>query len=286
MSIERTPYSSEQTGQLRQLLQNHFRAGKPLDYEILVDKLKVIPRTNNPEQFDEYEDFVTEDTKSITIIIYEGNSKRNSRNIFTLKEEKTAEAAQLSGIEIENMVKEKFQKEKKEWEYNLLVKEKDEIKSQLEEAEEYIEQLENKIQEIAESKSQFSQKWGDIASIALEGIIRRNAHKIANFPGASALAGIFADDTPVAEPSETTEGEASYERVSNEEENIISEEDQTKISFVNQLEENLNDEEFAQLMNIIKFLFENTQTLKPTIEFLKKIKEEDKQDYNHIEKSN
>jgi hypothetical protein len=279
MSIERFPYSSEQSGHLRQLIQNNAKAGKPLDYEILVDKLRVVPRTNNADQFDEYEGFVTEDTISVTIIIYQGNSNKNSRYIFTLKEEPQTGSPPLSGIDVEKIVTEKLEKQKREIEYNMVVKEKIEIKAQLDEAEEYIEQLEDKIQEVVNSKGKLSQQWGELASVVLEGIIRRNAHKIAKVPGAEALAGIFADETPdktTSESENTTENEVTYSRVAQEEEpKAISDEDQTKINFVNHIQDNLKDTEFVQIMNIISFLLENPQTLEFTIEFLQDWEEED-----------
>jgi len=278
MSIERYQYNSGQTGHLKQLLQNNAKAGKPLDYEILVDKFRVVPRTNNAEQFDEYEEFVTEDTQSVTIIIYDGNSKRNNRYIFTMKEESQTGTSLLSGTDIEKIVNESLEKQKKEWEIETLNKEKNEIKAQLEEAEEYIEKLEDKIQEIAHSKGKLSQQWGELASVALEGIIRRNAHKLANIPGASALAGVFTDNTPVPEPEKNTEGEATFRRVNRAEE-VLEPSDKDRLKFLRIIQEQFNQEEFDYLMKIINLLLEKPQALEPSFEFIQEWEEEDdKQD--------
>ncbi|OFY17727.1 MAG: hypothetical protein A2W98_08475 [Bacteroidetes bacterium GWF2_33_38] len=284
MSIERLAYSSEQAWQLRQLLQNNSKAGKPLDYEIYVDKLRIIPRTNNPEQFEEYEDFVTDDTKSISIIIYEGNSKRNNRYILVLKEEKLPEKPSLSGLEVNKIVGEHLEKQKKEWEYELLLKEKEEIKSDLEDAEEYIEQLENKIEELNNSKGKLSQQWGDLASVALEGIIRRNAHRLAKLPGASALAGMFAEENTTADAEEIKESETetTFERV-NEDDKII---EKDRINFLKYMQEQLTKEEFEQMGSIISYLLKEKKAIVPTIVFLEEWEEENDDDEgNNLSKS-
>lgn len=72
MSIQ--TYSAERITMLKQTLLNSAEASKPRDYEIRVDDMKVVPRTNDTEQFDNYEEFVTEETKKIIVLIYDGTS--------------------------------------------------------------------------------------------------------------------------------------------------------------------------------------------------------------------
>ena len=39
------PYTSERMSMLKQLLVNYAESGKPTDYEIRVDDMKIVPRT-------------------------------------------------------------------------------------------------------------------------------------------------------------------------------------------------------------------------------------------------
>lgn len=144
MSIERIKFSKGRIALLKHSLQNSAKTGKPAEYEIFVDNIKIIPRTNNHELFDDFEGFMDNDTMTLTIVIYEGTSRRNRRFIFYLGDGKAGDDSQaLSGEEIDRVIGEKVAAERKQWQYDLLKKENEELRGKLAEAEEYIELLEN-----------------------------------------------------------------------------------------------------------------------------------------------
>ena len=99
MAIVKEKYSGARINLLYQLLQSDYEDGRPREYDISVDDLKVVRRTTDPEKFFSHEDFIAEETKYLTITLYEGTSKRNTRYVYYLKEGAEEEKATLSGIE-------------------------------------------------------------------------------------------------------------------------------------------------------------------------------------------
>ncbi len=100
MIINKSPYSNGKIQVLYQYLQNAINKGRPIEYEIRVDDLKVVGRTSSLEEFDGYEEFVTEDTRTVTLIFYEGQSRRSTRHVLELngKKEEPKESRELREI--------------------------------------------------------------------------------------------------------------------------------------------------------------------------------------------
>ena len=75
MSVIIEKYSPGRIDMLNRILQNDHGQGQPRDYEIKVDGLKVVQRTNDPERFFQHEDYLQRDTVCLTIAIYEQSSR-------------------------------------------------------------------------------------------------------------------------------------------------------------------------------------------------------------------
>src|SRR5690349_5580090 len=78
-------------------LKNHLVAmaakQNPKFYEIFVDSLTAVPKTDEPNEFEGYEDYMSPDTKEIKIKIYNsGSSPRNDQYVFSLKAKDREEA--------------------------------------------------------------------------------------------------------------------------------------------------------------------------------------------------
>lgn len=288
MSIIKQPYNGAKVGHIRQLLLNNAQAGKPVDYEIRVDDLKVIPRTNDPEQFDDHEEFITEDTGSVLFILYDGTSRRSTRHLFLLKQ-KTEEPKPvekepgLSGVEVDKLINDKLREEKRQWQYEQLEKENQQLQKQLEEAETYMEKLENQLLEAQGKRKLSDMNWGEIASVAAEALIRRNSHLIAKIPGGEGLAGVIKQDT-IRQSSTGTdqEYETTFTRVESEEEHLpvkesvvqsLSEEDQAMVGFLRQLEERFDQQEMKQVITLLNLLADNPELIVPVLELIHESKE-------------
>src|SRR6476661_6539955 len=101
-------YEQRKIDNLIQYLRLYHQKGQPIDYEVLVDGFKAVRRTSDPDMFSMFENFVTADTNSIEILLYQGTSNNNEKRIFyfgDLPKEKSKEEG-LSGLEVLNIVNE------------------------------------------------------------------------------------------------------------------------------------------------------------------------------------
>lgn len=202
MAIISEQYSQEKVDQIGNLLTRQQEKGNPRDYEIFVDTLKVVDRTDEAEEFDSFSDFVTGDTKSITIVMYHGQSNRNDKYIFRLKESE----ASLNGPTLDTRIDDKLAGERQKWEFELLQDEKRKLQRELKEAQEYIEELENGVDQLKSRKFHLGNiNLGELGSVMLESFIRRNPHVLNNLPGGSELAGVLDSPAPEATEEHPTE---------------------------------------------------------------------------------
>lgn len=170
MALAKEMYSANRVNLIYQLLKNEADNGTPKEYDVKVDELKVVSRTNDPERFYSHEEFVLPETRNITINIYDSKSHRCTRYILLLREEEPSKQ-ELSGIE--KSINTKMLQERKKWEYDQLKKEYDDLKEQLDESEEYADALKTKIDQLEAEKSNKSNKITDTI-IGLAGVLLAN----------------------------------------------------------------------------------------------------------------
>lgn len=274
MAITSETYDQLKIDKLKLYLQTQADRNAARYYEIYVDNLKAVHKTSDIQEFDSYEDYMTEDTDRIRILVYSTNpqSPRNDQYVYRMKkqeEQKTIVQQQgLSGIEIENRMEEKLQNHRERWEHEALVKELEQTKQQLKESEEYAEKL---VAELAVYRSK-KMHWGNVnlgefASVVVEGIVRRNPQMVAKLPGGEALAGIIEDDNRErATTTPTPETEVSFKKKSDTPE--LSEEEKGYLNFMRGIAESFDDEEIIILTQVITKLEEDTTQLKPVAELL------------------
>ncbi|MDO9001339.1 MAG: hypothetical protein Q7W45_16355 [Bacteroidota bacterium] len=274
MAITSETYDQLKIDKLKLYLQTQADRNAARYYEIYVDNLKAVHKTSDIQEFDSYEDYMTEDTDRIRILVYSTNpqSPRNDQYVYRMKkqeEQKTIVQQQgLSGIEIENRMEEKLQTHRERWEHEALVKELEQTKQQLKESEEYAEKL---VAELAVYRSK-KMHWGNVnlgefASVVVEGIVRRNPQMVAKLPGGEALAGIIEDDNRErAATTPTPETEVSFKKKSDTPE--LSEEEKGYLNFMRGIAESFDDEEIIILTQVITKLEEDSTQLKPVAELL------------------
>ena len=175
--------------------------------------------------------------------------------------------------EIDNIIQEKLAARDKEYEYNRLKEELEEIKIQLEEAEEYSEGLVAELEDLKKNRFKLGNfNMGEFASLALEGIVRRNPQMLLKIPGGEALAGLIEQDnaeqrkTPAI--SQAPEGEVSFQKKSGEGE-PLNEEQKRYAAFLSQLEQTFNEAQLADVMLIIQRLAEEPAKLTAVKQLLK-----------------
>ncbi|MBL7910080.1 MAG: hypothetical protein JNJ41_03350 [Bacteroidia bacterium] len=274
MAITSETYDQLKIDKLKLYLQTQADRNAARYYEIYVDNLKAVHKTNDIHEFDSYEDYMTEDTDRIRILVYSTNSQspRNDQYVYRMKkleEQKTVVQQQgLSGIEIESRMEEKLQTHRERWEHEALVKELEQTKQQLKESEEYAEKLAAELQEYRSKKLHWGNvNLGELASVVVEGIVRRNPQMVAKLPGGEALAGIIEQDNKERGTTiPTQETEVSFKKKSDASE--LSDEEKGYLNFMRGIAESFDDEEIVILTQVITKLEEDTSQLKPVAELL------------------
>lgn len=274
MAITSETYDQLKIDKLKLYLQTQADRNAARFYEIYVDNLKAVHKTSDIQEFDSYEDYMTEDTDRIRILVYSTNpqSPRNDQYVYRMKkqeEQKTVVQQQgLSGIEIESRMEEKLQTHRERWEHEALVKELEQTKQQLKEAEEYAEKLVAELQEYRSKKLHWGNvNLGELASVVVEGIVRRNPQMVAKLPGGEALAGIIEQDNKErGTTTPTQETEVSFKKKSDNPE--LNDEEKGYLNFMRGIAESFDDEEIVILTQVITKLEEDTTQLKPVAELL------------------
>lgn len=271
MAIVKEKYAGAKINLLHQLLQSDYEDGRPREYDICVDDLKVVRRTTDPEKFFSHEDFINADTRHLTITLYEGGSKRNTRYVYYLKEG-DEEKATLSGIE--STMNEKLVQHRQQWDFEQLQKENQDLKEELEAQEEYAERLEGMLQEEKQKKANIKDNWGEVFSVALEGMLRRNAHLLNNIPlVGQGLAGVVQEDNKRQEAPSTTgqtqvqESKSSFEKVAKEE-SRRSEDEQKILAYHQRLHETFSYEELDIIFKIIRLFSEEKSNIHEVYKWL------------------
>lgn len=213
MSIVKEKYSPNRVNLIHQILVSEADVGKPKEYDIRIDELKVVSRTADPERFFTHEDFVQADTRSITVCLYDGASRRCTRYVLLLREEDTKHKSALAGIE--NTITEKLAQEKSRWQYEQVLKENEALKAQLEEAEEYGDELEQRIQQMEAEKNTSTNRITETLVGLAGAYISKNPDALNGIPllGALAGSGTAASATQTTSQTHGEEYGASFSKV-------------------------------------------------------------------------
>ncbi len=261
-------YSEQKIDNLYNYLQSSKEQGEPEDYEIFVDAFKVVKRTSDLARFETYSNYIQPETKSVTIVIYDGSSPRNTKHIFTIKDDHTNG---LNGIDVDIRIEEKLRLEKEKWETDLLKKENEQLKAELAEAETYIEELEENAEKAKDKKFRMGDvNVGEFASVVLEGFVRRNPQLLTKLPGGEALAGVIEQDNAEREKAlldKSPEPEVSFKKSTNH----LSEEEKSYLDFIKSLQEKFDNEQMTGVMLVLDILAKDPQNINSTIQFLSEL---------------
>jgi hypothetical protein len=201
MSIVKEKYSSNRINLLHQMLLNDAEQGNPRNYDIKVDELKVVQRTDDPERFFLHEEFVQPETACITVNIYDGSSRRCTKyQLYFGDVHSGASTSTLSGIE--NTIKEKIGSERMQWEYEQIKKEKGALENKIGEAEEYIEELQEKLSAVHHELETLKNKRvslaemnaGKLIGFATDYLVKNHPAITRKIPILSGLSGLLTGD--------------------------------------------------------------------------------------------
>lgn len=284
--ITQEKYDLLKIERLKHYLESAHEKGKPKFYEIFVDNLKAVDKTSDPDAFDEYLVYMGEDTRLIKVLIYTSTEAcpLNDKFLFTItspdKEKEERRRGELSGIEIEEKIHSVVQQERDKMNTELLKKEIERLEADLEETEQYVEELEKRLEETKNTKATAKENLGEVFSLALESMIRRNTHLLGGIPLlGQGLAGVVEQDNKRQEeaalnsPSAIEERTVTFKRVVEDEKQSsskgnISKEDQETLAYFQSLREAFTESELLKVLDIISVLSQEKESINAVLDLL------------------
>jgi len=265
MPVTNDKYDQLKIDKLKHFLQDMAGKGFPRPFEIFVDSLKVVPKTEDPKEFDNYEYYMNEDTEKIRILIYNSNlSPRNDQYCFYVQQNKPDKPVNGLG-DLDGIIQEKLTARDREYELTRLKEELEETKHQLEEAEEYAETLEKQLQEASSNKY----KLGKLNLVELGGAVLENL-AVKNSPILSkmGLGGLFgAGDSQISNEAKTEETEASFQK-KEADTNSLNPEHLQYIPVLQQLDAAFEKPQLEIVMQVLGKFSEEPATLNTVAELL------------------
>lgn len=289
MPIQFDTFDQQKIDRLKNHLESQAKKGYPKYYEIFVDSLKAVPKTDEPEEFEDYENYMTVNTYQVKVVIYNsGNSPRNDQYVFSLNAKNSKEALDigLDGVPLQmltkaDMIDLKVKRDNYLAESRQIKELRDEIdglEKELESREEYITILENAIER---AKANGNKIGGiDIGQVLGSGVgylLKNNAKSLSEIPGLGGIVNMFTqtpDSAKLTDPTPPEQTQASFSKkaTGGDEEappvNLTEEEKQLLILFKN-IRKNLEEEEFFDLLEVIDRLSINKEHLPKVLSILK-----------------
>jgi hypothetical protein len=286
--ISTEKYDPVKLERLKQYLENNAGKGNPKFYEIYVDNLKAVDKTNDPACFDDYQMYQNEDTRIIKVLIYTSteNCPRNDKFIFTLRDpyqEKRQE--ELSGVEVENRITTAIQQERNRNQLEQLQKELEETKLKLEECEQYSGELEDKLEAVEKEFEAFRKKrvalsemnTGKLVGFATDYFIKNYPDLSRKLPVISTLSGLLAGEEDAEQllagtghnKNETAESQTSFRKKETSEQAQQADiANQTKLAFFSQMEEAFSEEQLTMMLQITQGLMAKPEQLSVVYELV------------------
>lgn len=278
------PYNDVKLSQFKMWLHDMATKGEEKHFEVYVNDVKVVPRTNKIEQIDDHKAYLEDTTETVKVFVYNTeNSNRYLQFIFFIEKKKPIEHVEnnhvpqqpqgLSGVELENRISERLNaalaQERERWQNDLMKREFETCKKDLADAEEYIEDLEKQLSHYKSKKLHWGDvNLGDVASVIVEGMVKRNPHWVAKLPGGDALAGLIANEaTTENATAEVVENEVVFKKKTPAEDGL-SEEIKAQLGFLKQLETHFNQEQLDKIMLILQSFVEKPNTIETVFELL------------------
>lgn len=283
MPIQFDKFDQQKVDRLKTHLESQAQKGNPKYYEIYVDSLKAVQKTDEPKEFDGYEDYMTADTLQIKIVIYNsGTSPRNDQYVFSLKAKSPQEALEmgLDGVSFKMLTKHELG-ELKANRANFLaeseaIKELEEQVADLEaaisEKDKTIELMEQAIQH---AKANGNKIGGiDLGMLVSQGIdyyVRQNTGVMARIPMLEGFAKAIDEDTRQKQLSTSpqADSEVSFTKKSETATSpALSESETHFLELFRVIQKNFDEQEICDVIEILDRLSQNKHQVVMVLELL------------------
>lgn len=289
MPIQFDNFDQNKIDRLKSHLQTLAEKGKAKFYEIFVDSLKAVPKTDEISDFDAYEDYINVDTEQLKIIIYNSSlSPRNDQYVFIIKA-KSREDAQNMGLNGTPLPK-YSKNDISEWRAGNAKRTQEEIQiaslkgdirrleQENREKDLCIRELENKIYVAQKNGNKIGGiHVGDMLSVALDGLIAKGTFK--KIPILSGLAGLMQAESNDTLHTPETNTEATFEKLdtNSSQSPALSNEDKHSLELMKNIQGQFNENEFGSVLEILDALNEDKTLIPQVLEFINEEEEGEEQ---------
>lgn len=201
MPTTEKPFSVYELERVKRVINSSYERDEPLDYEVKVDGLTVIPRTDDPEAFETITDHVSQrHTIELEIRVYRGKSQHNETTILYFEHNRKPAAQSGATLEgVRDQLRLEFEQEKREmqreWEYRQLQEKYENLSDDHNELQDHAKEMEKELEELRSKKLHLGDvNLLEVGGVVLEGMVRRNPQILAKLPGGQALAGVIEED--------------------------------------------------------------------------------------------
>jgi hypothetical protein len=260
-------YDQEKIDGLKRYLQREAAKNRKKDFEIVIDGFKIVSRTSDLNEFDEYEREMRNDTSVVHFLIYDGpTTNRNMKYSFYLNESAIPEKP-VNGLgslgDIDSIIKQRLDEKEKEAELVRLREELEQAKEQLDEAEEYHGMLEKEITDLKSKRFKDNSSFGEILNAFVGSMVKKNASKI---PGGELLAGFFTPE----ESKQELPGAAETTKATFSKEDGPDEMTRHRLALITDLQQKLDEQQMVGLFTVIEHLTGKPEDIKTVIGLLNK----------------
>ena len=289
MPIQFDTFSQDKIDTLKSHLETSAAKGKPKSFEIWVDGLQVIPRTEEPSDFDSYEAHLTADSRQIKVVIYcTDKTNRNDKYIYSLKAKNTQEAIDqgIAGLpvktfnsrEIDQWRQKQNLKSEQEKLIAALREELNGLHKELDEKQEYIVELEDDIQQARANRNKIGNfDVGYALGTGLELFFRNTTSIWGKHPALSGVAQAVDEDTKAraSQSSHPEDTEVSFRKKDSPSQGIIlTDQEKELLHFVRQIQRHFSPSELEQVIAILDLLSKDKSELAPVLGYLQNEEEE------------
>jgi len=269
-SVRHEKYEPKIVDTIEMVLKNALRLNQPRFYEVLVNDLVVVPKTDDVEQLDEYENFITEDTSIVKIFVYHYNQKSSDKYFLHISPDSLAQAKtrELSGVvpiaKNEDELKEKWEKDNH---YLALIEENRQLLTDIEVLEETVAKAVKENKCIREKRDkEFKQKAAD----ALEGILESDYVK-KNLPLANIIKDFFggAKIVPEENLSGTEDDDEDDEEVEEIHQRVLSIEEEKHLLLLKDIKAKVGTTHLASIMYLLDLFATNPSSIESAIKVVK-----------------
>ena len=192
MKVSNRKYNEAKVRALYDKLVVKRNKGQHHSFEIDVDGLKVVRRTEDLDRFSTYMEAIDGSTQEVIIILHKGpNSKDYDKYIFSFKKQKTPSAQPLNGLDFNSAVDKRVKDIMRENDYDKL---KEEFAALTVDHQKKIEELST----LKEAHKELRQKKIDLTNLAAGEVaasafshLAKNPQLLGNIPGAQHVLGLL-----------------------------------------------------------------------------------------------